>query len=331
MKLGVLTRDEPVYSLCVYRDNLIRYLKALDVDIIPIQTEYPELDRAELVWDPGLISARFPLIEFRDAKIPIVVTIHGLAGHTLSIREYFPDPIEAIVGQAFHEQVSDEWKWFRKKVTRVIAVSEYGADEIVTVYHVPRKKVTAIYHGLDHDIFKEDGATKQLKQPYLLQIAQYAPKKNIDRVLEAYAQLSEKTRPDFYVIIPNYEGIDPDIKGVKIIREGQSHEDLAAWYRGALGFVFPSIHETFGLPVLEAMACGCPVITSNVTAMPEMTENAAILVNPRSNDEIADAIQRVVEDAKLRESLREKGLVRARQFTWEKSAREHLKVFQSAL
>jgi glycosyltransferase involved in cell wall biosynthesis len=331
MKLGVLTRDEPVYSLCVYRDNLIRELKELDVNIIPIQTEYPELDSVDIIWDPGLISARFPLLEFRDAKIPIVVTIHGLAGHTLSIREYFPDPIEAVVGQVFHEQVSEEWKWFRKKVTRVIAVSEYGADEIVTIYQVPRKKVTAIYHGLDHDIFKEGGAVTQMNSPYLLQIAQYAPKKNIDRVLEAYAQLPDNIRPEFYVIIPNYEGLDPDIKGVNIIREVQTHEELAAWYRGALGFVFPSIHETFGLPALEAMACGCPVITSDATAMPEMTDDAALLVNPRSIDEITDAIQRLVEDAKLRESLREKGLTRARQFTWEKSAGEHLEVFQSAL
>lgn len=331
MKLGVLTRDEPVYSLRVYRDNLNRELKALDIDTIPIQTEYPELDQVDIIWDPGLISARFPLLEFREAKLPIVVTIHGLAGHTLSIREYFPDPIEAMMGQTFHEQVSDEWKWFRKKVTRVIAVSEYGADEVVNVYRVPRKKVTAIYHGLDHEVFNVDGAAKQVDEPYLLQIAQYAPKKNVDRVLEAYAQLPEKGRPVFYVILPNYEGLDPDIKGVKIIREGQTHEDLAAWYRGALGFIFPSIHETFGLPALEAMACGCPVITSNVTAMPEMFEESALLVNPRSIDEIATAIQRLVEDQKLREKLREAGLARASQFTWEKSAQEHLEVFQSAL
>ena len=121
------------------------------------------------------------------------------------------------------------------------------------------------------------------------------------------------------------------MKGVRIIRKGLTHKELARWYRGALGFIFPSIHETFGLPILEAMACGCPVITSNITGIPELTGDAALTVNPRSVEEITSAIRRLVEDRLLRRRLRAKGLARARLFTWQKSAREHLDVFESAL
>ncbi|UCD39335.1 MAG: glycosyltransferase family 4 protein [Fidelibacterota bacterium] len=182
-----------------------------------------------------------------------------------------------------------------------------------------------------HDIFKTEGSKKASKKPYLLQIAQFAPKKNVERVLEAYIELDEETRPDLVVILPNYEGPDPEIKGVRVLRKGLTQKELAPWYRGALGFIFPSIHETFGLPVLEAMACGCPVITSNVTAIPELTGNAAILVNPRSVEEIVAALQRLLDDPVLRRDLSEKGVAQARQFTWEKSARQHLDIFESVL
>lgn len=95
--------------------------------------------------------------------------------------------------------------------------------------------------------------------------------------------------------------------------------------------MFPSLHETFGMPILEAMACGCPVITSNVTACPEVAGDAALLVNPRSVDEIANAMRRLMEEQELRETLWERGLKRALQFTWRKSAKKHLEVFEKVL
>ncbi len=331
MKLGILTRDEPVYSLRIYLDSLKREFDKMGVEHIPLTGDHPEFDPVDVVWDPGLISARFPHSELQDCNRPVVATVHGLAGHTLSSREYFPDPVEAAIGQAFHEQVTTEWKWFRKKVAKVITFSEYCAAEVRSVFRVPRRKIVAIHHGIDHDVFKVEGNRRSADKPYLLQIAQSAPEKNVDRVLEAYSQFPEKERPDLVVILPNYEGPDPDLEGVRLIRDSFTHEELASWYRGALGFVFPSIHETFGMPVLEAMACGCPVITSNVTAMPEMVGDAAILVNPRSIDEITVSIRRLLSDEALRGRLRDKGLARARLFTWERSAREHLDVFQSSL
>ena len=329
MKLGILTRDEPVFSLLVYRQNLEREFTALGIEIISIPVDDPHFEESDVVWEPGLISARFPHPKLKRCPKPVVVTVHGLAAHTLSVREYFTDPVEAIIGQAFHQQVAAEWQWFGEKVSRVIAVSRYGAEEVASVFKIPPEKVVAVNHGIAHDVFNVQGEKKIAERPYLLQIAQFAPKKNLDRVLEAYAQLPEATRPDLVVILPNYKGADPDIKGVRIIREGLAHEELACWYRGALGFIFPSIHETFGMPVLEAMACGCPVVSADGTAIPELAGDATILVNPRSVEEIASGIQRLVKDRALRRRLRAKGLARARLFTWEKTAREHLDVFEA--
>ncbi len=330
MRLGILTRDEPVFSLLRYRENLEREFVAMGVEFVSIPVDNPHFDESDVVWEPGLISARCPHPKLKQCAKPVVVTIHGLAAHTLSVREYFPDPVEAIIGQAFYQQVTVEWQWFGEKVSRVIAVSRYGAEEVASIFHIPPEKVVAVYHGIDHDVFNVQGEQKTAERPYLLLIAQFAPKKNLDRVLEAYAQLPEASRPDLVVILPNYEGAEPDLKGVRIIREGLTHDELACWYSGALGFIFPSIHETFGMPVLEAMACGCPVISADVTAIPELAGGAAILVNPRSVEEIASGIQRLVKDRALRRRLREKGLARASLFTWEKTAREHLDVFESA-
>jgi glycosyltransferase involved in cell wall biosynthesis len=107
-------------------------------------------------------------------------------------------------------------------------------------------------------------------------------------------------------------------------------EDLSSVYRGALGFVFPSLYEGFGLPPLEAMACGTPVLTSNVCALPETVGDAALLVNPIDVEAIADGIRRLVEDSALRNDLRQHGLDRSRQFSWEATARRTRAILESA-
>jgi len=108
-------------------------------------------------------------------------------------------------------------------------------------------------------------------------------------------------------------------------------EDLPKFYSAAFLFIFPSLHESYGLPILEAMACGCPVITSNVFAMPEMAEDAAILVNPYNINEIVDAMHEVLTNSSLREELRKKGIERAKKFSWRRTAEEYLKVYKEVV
>jgi Glycosyltransferase len=113
--------------------------------------------------------------------------------------------------------------------------------------------------------------------------------------------------------------------------EALKNAELACLYRGALGLVFPSLYEGFGLPPLEAMACGVPVITSNVCSLPEVVGEAGILVNPLDEEALSDAIRRVVDGADLRAELRQRGLLRARSFTWEQTAQRTKTVLQMAL
>jgi glycosyltransferase involved in cell wall biosynthesis len=107
-----------------------------------------------------------------------------------------------------------------------------------------------------------------------------------------------------------------------------NNEELAGLYRKASCFVYPSLYEGFGLPPLEAMACGCPVVVSNVTSLPEVCGDAGFYVNPLDVESIAAGIEKVLRDGELRQSMIEKGLERAKLFSWEKAAKEHLKVFE---
>ena len=161
-------------------------------------------------------------------------------------------------------------------------------------------------------------------------MAQNQPLKNIDRLLVAYQKIPVEVRHDLVLIIPGYKK-SVSISGVRVIYEKQSAEALANWYRGAIGFVFPSLRESFGLPILEAMACGCPVMTSDNSACKEIAGDAAILVNPRDEKMIISAMLQLANDAKFRDELRSKGLKRAKQFTWHRSAMEHLKEFHRAI
>ena len=132
-------------------------------------------------------------------------------------------------------------------------------------------------------------------------------------------------------VVPGYPQSASVPKDIELIRTPKNHQELAEFYRGALALVFPSLRETFGMPILEAMASGCPVITSNITGCPETAGDAALLVNPRSVNDIALAMKRVITEEPLRNSLRRKGLLQAQQFTWQRSAEEHLKVFNRAI
>ena len=155
--------------------------------------------------------------------------------------------------------------------------------------------------------------------------------KNYRRMLEAYAALDPASRPSFRLIVPGCSTRLPTPKGVEITRQPLAGCELAELYRAAIALVVPSLRETFGLPILEAMACGCPVITSTDTGCSEVAGNAALLVDPRSVEDLSSAMRRIVGDGKLRRELRQKGFARAAEFSWKTAARLHLETFRKAL
>ena len=176
-----------------------------------------------------------------------------------------------------------------------------------------------------------------IQQPYVLYVGKLQACKNVVRILEAFHRFRHEVNPDMkLVLVGRRTWTSSDIAKTIDRLKLRSHifelgyadnKDLPILYSGASMFVFPSLSEGFGMPVLEALACGVPVITSNVDALPEVTGDAALHVNPRSVDDIGSAMQRVFTDPALRESLRVKGLERARAFTWRGAARQTLAAY----
>ncbi len=179
------------------------------------------------------------------------------------------------------------------------------------------------------------------KFPYILYIGSLEPRKNLLRLLEAYNQLLDWSS-HWHLVIVGARNIWKSEPLEKFVGEHnlQSHihfpgyipdDELPALYNGADLFVFPSLYEGFGLPVLESMACGTPVVTSNTSSLPEVAGDAALLVDPYNVEEIAGAMQLILSDVEFAIDLRSRGLERAKKFTWEKTASQTIAVYEQLL
>jgi glycosyltransferase involved in cell wall biosynthesis len=199
----------------------------------------------------------------------------------------------------------------------VVAVSEHVGDDLAERLGYPRDRVRVIYHGVDHERFRPDG---RAREPFLLYPANWWPHKNHELLLEAFA-LVRAERPDVRLTLTGagHPRVLPD--GVSSL--GRVSDDrLADLYRSAAALVFPSLYEGFGLPPLEAMACGCPVAASRAGALPEVCGEAAVYFDPTSVEDIARGIGDVLDRPPRG------GVERAARFTWEEFARRHDAVYR---
>jgi glycosyltransferase involved in cell wall biosynthesis len=328
LTVAVVTRPRDALSLFHAREAIVRELAPLGVSPVPVPEGRCPPSGTELLWDPGLAGTRGPRrVRGLPAGLPIVVTAHGAAAFVLPWRHVWPSRPRALWGQLRKRRALVDWRRLAPRVGGVVGVSDFGVREVGRVFGVPAARLHRIYPGVSAT-FRPDGARAPAPRPYFLAVAQYAPRKNLEAVLAAYARLSRPVRPDLVLVVPGWPGGPVGIEGARLIPEALAHHELARWYRGARALVFPSLHETFGHPILEAMACGCPVITSDVTACPEVAADAALVVDPRSVSAIAGAMERV-RDETVRESLRERGLARARQFTWRRTAERYVELFRA--
>jgi glycosyltransferase involved in cell wall biosynthesis len=249
------------------------------------------------------------------------------------------------------EYVSPGWVEFAKKNTdyaikkadAIITISKYSKSDIIDVYKVPEDRIRVIYNGVGSEYFPRTKGVDEVRAKYgisgayVLSVGAVEPRKNLLRLLEAFHNLRESTRNTHKLVVAGVRrfGSEEVFRKVAELRLEKEviftgrvpGEDLPFLYSGAGLFVFPSLNEGFGLPVLEAMACGTPVIASNRTSIPEVAGDAALLVDPGNNGELTDAIEAVLSDNALRDSLRNKGLERARLFSWERTARETLALY----
>lgn len=265
---------------------------------------------------------------------PAVVTVHDL-GYV-----YFPEAHPALTRRYL------DWSTRHsvRRATRILADSLATARDISAHYHVPQHRISLIYPGVDPTLAPVRdparlAAVRQrygLPERYLLFVGTLQPRKNIARIVRAYAHWREESGvSDVGLVLAGPQGwlYDPlwtaGVPGV-VLPGYVADGDVAALYSGALALVFPSLHEGFGFPVLEAMRCGTPVITSNISSLPEVAGEAALLVDPRDIRAIAAAIGRVVSDEALRADLIGRGFQQAASFTWERAAQQTLRVLERA-
>jgi len=265
-------------------------------------------------------------------KIKSIVTIHGLD----------------------FEEMDSYWykdKWYKNvplylsRANKIIAVSQYVKNSIVKHYKIPEKKIKVIYPGLKNTfrLIEDKNELNLFREkyniffPYILTVITVAERKNLKGIFYSFSHIK-----DFYpelklVIVGNTQEVQsPFLSTIeklgikeKVFFPGYiSSNELVYFYNLAELFIFPSFYEGFGFPVVEAMACGCPVITSNLSSIPEITDDAAILVNPYKIEEIVDALKKILKDENLKIKLKQKGIQRAKLFTWEKCAQEMLKTYE---
>jgi glycosyltransferase involved in cell wall biosynthesis len=203
------------------------------------------------------------------------------------------------------------------------ANSQYTADDVVRSLGVPEERVVVAYPGI-HERYHLEGARAEREAPYLLTTATSEPRKNLDTLLDAFA-LVHARRPELELLVAGEER-ESAPEGVRFLGYVPGHE-LPALYRGAEAFVFPSLFEGFGIPVVEAMACGTPAVASSHASLDEASGSAAIRVDPRSPEAIASGIESAVTE---RPALVPRGIEHARQFTWRACGEAMLRGYESA-
>lgn len=228
-----------------------------------------------------------------------------------------------------------------KNAKKVLTISNSSRDDIIKAYKTSKDKVITTYLGIKKIVSLEPRvfgmnqlqSKYHISDKYILFVGTLQPRKNISRLIEAFSKI-KKEDLDLVIIgrkgwqyeeileAPKKFGVEGRVKFLENIQD----DELDVFYKYALCYVLPSLYEGFGLPVLEAMQRNCPVITSNVSSLPEAGGDAALYVNPEDVDDIAAKITELVDDKKLREELIEKGKKQVKKFSWEKAAKETLDI-----
>ena len=248
----------------------------------------------------------------------------------------------------------EEWvprgskEFYHKNIGRVIAesrivftISNHSRADILHHFPGAEDKIVVTYLGIDERFRRLPVADRSFLNafgypakhpPFLLYVGETQPRKNVHGLIAAFAELPVTVRKNMHLVIVGdsrrhdyREALfalvrEKNVQDVVHFYRGVSHDDLVRFYNAAHAFVFPSFYEGFGIPVVEAMQCGCPVLTSATSSLPEAGGNAALYVDPGDTDALKEKIRQIMEDHDLRSSLREKGFLQAARFTWKRTA-----------
>lgn len=272
-------------------------------------------------------------------KCPVVLTIYDLA------YLYLPGCF------AFRQRL-----YFKTLISRsirqsdlIIAISENTKKDIINDFNVPPERIRVIYGGVD-DIFRplvdkneieEIKKIYKIKKDFILAVSLISPRKNMIRLIKAFKLLKDQKRIDIQLVIVGKKGwlyedvfreaVSSGLEDDIIFCGHVPKEHLLLLYNAASVFAYPSLYEGFGLPVLEAMACGCPVVSSNTSSMPEVCQDTALLVDPEDIEELSESLYKLFSDESLKNDLIGKGLANVKKFSWVKTAKETLLAYNESI
>jgi glycosyltransferase involved in cell wall biosynthesis len=228
-----------------------------------------------------------------------------------------------------------------RKAKKIITSSNSTKEDLSEILHLPQGKIDVVHLGISsrfrtiQEKNRIEFAKKKYGIPhkYILYVGNFSPHKNLKRLILAYNLLADHLKKEYSLVLGGGEAKTLGIRDTELLIciPYIAEEDLPILYSGAEIFIFPSLYEGFGFPPLEAMACGCPVASSNTSSLPEVLGEAALFFDPGQIEEISCAIRRMLEDEDLRNRLRQKGLERARLFTPEKMTDRILDIFESVI
>jgi glycosyltransferase involved in cell wall biosynthesis len=275
----------------------------------------------------------------KDKYCPYVVTVHDLIPYTM------PETC----GKSYLDRFVEQMPQIIEAADRIITVSEYSKQDIIKFFGVSPDKIRVTHLAADSGfkLMDKEKAWSFLKDKYnytgdyILYLGGFSPRKNVDGLLEAFSRLVRELPGHYDLMLlgaskdNHYElKKKADAMGIgdrTVFAGFVPYEHLPYFYNCASVFVYPSFYEGFGLPPLEAMTCGTPTITSNVTSIPEIVQDAAITIDPNNNDLLTENIYNVLTNMSLRSELIEKGLRRAYNFSWKKTAIETIKVYEELM
>ncbi|MDD2496846.1 MAG: glycosyltransferase family 1 protein [Desulfitobacteriaceae bacterium] len=274
-----------------------------------------------------------------EKTCPTVVTVHDL----------IPYVLEETVGPGYLKIFQREMPRILDETDHIITVSEHSKKDLQEIMHVPEERITVIYEAPEstYKPIKRDVAKARIKNKYgigenfILYIGGFSPRKNLRGLINAYHKIYKDIKMNCKLVIlgkhsRDYHGLVDLVERLdlqeRVLFPGFIPvQDLPFFYNAAELFVYPSFYEGFGLPPIEALACGTPTITSNVSSLPEVVDGAAILINPRDILALATAMHRVLTEPELAQELKKKGPKRASEFSWTKTAGQTIKVYQDVL
>ncbi len=312
------------FNVCI--DNIVQYLPELGASYF-CSGDPAQLSAADVIWDPRAGGGHAPPKWLTLLEKPLIITLHGVGPLV------FPEHYSEGLRHRFEIYKSNRrkkkaWKAASGRYSRIVTVSEFSKKVINDTLNIPSGKIDVILNGVDLSVFTPPENPAENTAPYFLHVSNDESRKNVDRIIKAYEKIKADNK--WSLILKLAGDRTCDVPGVKIINKRLSAEELVALYARAGAFVFPSVYEGFGIPIIEAMAMRCPVITSSGTACEEVAASYATLVDPASVSALSSAMESLMLNPVSEQAI-EAAVKHAGSFSWKETAEQYYRVFlQSA-